>query len=131
MPVREKETKNIIALWFYLLQFSTILFLILHPSALLLPVLPLLLLLPFLLPFCPHSTTLLPSLFPSMYIFRSRVIKSAPAGMCWNRISLILPCPHGATKIQICIKACMSVTAHAHTNVPFSFFFHFSFKHRH
>ena len=32
--------------------------------------------------------------FPSMYIFRSRVIKSAPEGMCLNRISLILPCPH-------------------------------------
>lgn len=34
----------------------------------------------------------------SMYIFRSRVIKPAPEGMCLNRISLILPCPHCATK---------------------------------
>lgn len=41
--------------------------------------------------------------FSSMYIFRSRVIKLAPAGMCWNRMSLILPCPHRATKTQICI----------------------------
>lgn len=39
-----------------------------------------------------------PLSFLSMYIFRSRVIKSAPEGMCWNKISLILPCPHYASK---------------------------------
>lgn len=69
----------------YFLQFSSILF-------------PILFLLPPLLPFLP---------FPSMYIFRSRVINSAPAGMCWNRISLILPCPHCAAKTQIRINTCM------------------------
>lgn len=71
--------------------------------------------LPCLFPFLP-----LPLPFPSMYIFRSRVIKSAPAGMCWNRISLILPCPHCATKTQIRINTCMCVTTHAHTNALFS-----------
>lgn len=50
--------------------------------------------------------------FSSMYIFRSRVIKLAPAGMCWNRMSLILPCPHRATKTQICIH----IFEHACTN---------------
>lgn len=44
--------------------------------------------------------------FPSMYIFRSRVIKSAPEGMCLNRISLIPPCPHRAAKTQIRTSTC-------------------------
>lgn len=59
----------------------------------------------FLLPFCPSSATLPPTLHPlafsCMYIFRSRVIKSALEGMCLNRISLIVPCPHHTTKTQI------------------------------
>lgn len=46
--------------------------------------------------------------FFCMYIFRSRVIKSAPAGICWNRIFLILPCPHGTIETQICINTCVS-----------------------
>lgn len=73
----------------YLLQFSSILFLVSHPP----PTPPLLSLLGY-----PPSS---PLSFPSMYIFRSRVIKSAPEGMCRNRISLILPCPHRTTKTQI------------------------------
>ena len=61
-------------------------------------------------PVPPRLPALLPLSFPSMYIFRSRVIKSAPEGMCRNRISLILPCPHRTTKTQI------------HTNAGFTFF---------
>lgn len=69
-----------------LLQFSSILLQVIELSAFL----PLLL--PFYLP---------PSISPSQaYIFRSRVIKSAPEGMCLNRISLILPGPLQATKTQ-------------------------------
>lgn len=97
----------------YLLQFSSILFLLLQPTAVLL----------LLLPFCPSSAALPPTLspFPSMYIFRSRVIKSAPEGMCLNRISLILPCPHHSAKTRICTNTCTSVTKHANTNASLSF----------
>lgn len=70
----------------------------------------------------PQLPALLPLSFPSMYIFRSRVIKSAPEGMCWNRISLILPCPHLATKTQIRTNTCTTITTHAQTNAPFFFF---------
>lgn len=54
-----------------------------------------------------------PLFFPSMYIFRSRVIKSAPEGLCLNRISLILPCPHPATKTQTRTITCTSITTRA------------------
>lgn len=59
-----------------------------------------------------------PPCFRSMYIFRSRVIKSAPEGMCWNRIPLVLPCPHYHTNTS------MIIGAHAHTNASVSVFLH-------
>lgn len=71
--------------------------------------------------------------FSSMYIFRSWVIKSAPAGMCWNRISLILPCPHYSAKknnkiTQICKN--VNVCEHTSTGKMCVFFFSFSFAHK-
>lgn len=90
---------------FFLPQFSSILLLILHPSALCL----LILLLFLLLLYVPLQLLCRSLSFFCMYIFRSRVIKSAPAGMCWNRIFFISPCPHSTTETQICITTCISV----------------------
>lgn len=54
--------------------------------------------------------------FPSMYIFRSWVIKSAPEGTGLNRISLsYCPAPTMLLKQKYTI-ACMSITKHANTN---------------
>lgn len=76
----------------------------------------------------PQLIALLPLSFPGMYIFRSWVIKPAPEGMCWNRISLILPCPQ-CIHIQIHTSTRMIVSTRAHTKAELSFLHSVYLKH--